>query len=100
MAHNPANCRKSCKPQAVNRKNKEREVQENHTSGTLPSAAGTEQETLPNEQPAYSNPVEENKENACVGKSDQLVQDAIKDLLNIIHIVSTDCIHVQFALTL
>jgi hypothetical protein len=66
-----------------------------------PSAPGSEQETLPNEQLACSNPVEENKENVCVGNSDQLVQQAIKDLLNIVHIVSTDCsILVEFALIL
>jgi hypothetical protein len=94
MAQNTGNSMQECKLQAVNRRNKDKEM---HASNMEPSASRSEQETFHIEQTAYSNPVQENKENMCVGNSDLLALDAIKDLLNIVHAVSIHCTLGEFA---
>jgi hypothetical protein len=63
-------------------------VKGNCASDTGPSALRSEQETFSNEEPTASSTVEEYKENVYAGNLDLLVQDAVKDLLNIVHIVS------------
>lgn len=78
----PVNCRE----------NKQIVVEENHTSNTGPSAPRNDQETFASEEPTASSTTDENKENVCAGNLDLLVQDAVKDLLNIVHIVSINYI--------
>jgi hypothetical protein len=95
MAHGTASSGQNSIPEAVNyRKSKQKDVQENHTSNSEPYVLTqrSEQEAFPKEEPACSSPAEENKENTCVGNSDLLVQDAVKDLLNIVNIVSIQCV--------
>jgi hypothetical protein len=90
MTHGSDSSKQNYIPVAVNcSEDKQIEVEEDHTSNTGPSAPTSEQETFSNDEPAASSTMVENKENVCAGNLDLLVQDAVKDLLNIIHIVST-----------
>ncbi|XP_021940377.1 uncharacterized protein LOC110840019 isoform X2 [Zootermopsis nevadensis] len=79
IANDSANSRQHYKPGAVKGENKEKMVRQSCISNAEPPAPG-------NERPACSNLMEDNKENVRVGNSDQLVEDAIKDLLNIVRI--------------
>jgi hypothetical protein len=89
MTHGTGNSKQNCKPLTVNcRENKQIVVEENHTSNTGPAAPRNDQETFCTKEPAASGTMEENKENVYAGNLDLLVQDAVKDLLNIVHIVS------------
>jgi hypothetical protein len=93
MTHGNENFKQNHKPPTVNRReDKQIVVEENHTSNTGPSAPTGDQETFSSEEPTASSTMEENKENVYAGNLDLLVQDAVKDLLNIVHIVSINYI--------
>jgi hypothetical protein len=92
MTHGSESSKHNCRSQAINcRTNKQIVVEGNCTSNTGPSAPKSEQENLSKEEYPASGTVEENKENVCSGNLDLLVQEAVKDLLNIVHIVSINC---------
>lgn len=87
MTHSNENSKQNCKPPTVNfREKKQIVVKENHTSNTGPAAPRSDQEIISSKEPTASGTMEENKENICGGNLDLLVQDAVKDLLSIVHI--------------
>ncbi|PNF32049.1 hypothetical protein B7P43_G05730 [Cryptotermes secundus] len=87
MTHGNENFKQNRKPPTVNYgENKMIVVEENHTSNTGPSAPRSDQEIFASEEHTASSSPEEDKENVCAGNLDLLVQDAVKDLLNIVHI--------------
>jgi hypothetical protein len=63
-------------------------MEEKHTSDTASSQPRSEQENISTEESTTSGITDENKENVCAGNLDVLVEDAVKDLLNIVHVVS------------
>jgi hypothetical protein len=78
-------------PEVNYRVSKQIKAKENYASSNELSLSRSEQETCSYEEHTGTSAAEENKENTCVRHPDLLVQDAVKDLLNIIHLVSSQC---------